>query len=116
MAEQATKNIRDIGIDVPAPEGTCESPNCPFHGNLKVRGGQLVGTVVSLRMQNTALIEKPRSHYVPKYQRYERRTGRYAAHVPSCLKIQEGDIVRLMECRPLSKTVSYVVVERRENE
>lgn len=116
MAEEATKNIRDIGIDVPAPQGTCESPSCPFHGNLKVRGGQIVGTVVSRRMQNTALIEKARSHYIPKYQRYERRTSRYAAHVPSCLTLGEGDIVRIMECRPLSKTVSYVVVERREKQ
>ena len=29
------------------------------------------------------------------------------------LEIAAGDKVRIMECRPLSKTVSFVVVEKR---
>jgi small subunit ribosomal protein S17 len=112
MAQTKT-TIRDIGIDVPAPQGTCSEAVCPFHGSLKVRGAQIVGNVVSIKMQNTAVIQKERHHYVPKYERYERRTGRYAAHAPPCLGVQEGDIVRIAECRPLSKTVSFVVIERR---
>ena len=112
MANQST-TPRDIGIDVPAPEAACDDQVCPFHGNLPVRGAQIVGRVVSLKMQRTARIEKDRNHYIPKYERYERRTSAYAAHVPACLKVAEGDEVRIMECRPLSKTVAYVVVERR---
>jgi small subunit ribosomal protein S17 len=112
MAETATQT-RDIGLDVAKPAKTCTSDRCPFHGNLKVRGAQLVGKIVSLKMQGTAVIEKERSHYIQKYQRYERRTSRLTAHLPSCIGAQVGDEVRIMECRPLSKTVAFVVIERR---
>jgi small subunit ribosomal protein S17 len=104
---------RDIGLDVPAPEGTCDDAKCPFHGDLRVRGAQIVGKVVSLKMQNTAVVQKDRQHYLTKYQRYERRSSRYPAHLPPCLGVKDGDEVRIMECRPLSKSVSFVVVERR---
>ena len=44
----------------------------------------------------------------------DERTGRYSVHAPSCLELKVGDEVRIMECRPLSKTVSFVVIEKRE--
>ena len=34
-----------------------------------------------------------------------------SAHVPPCLEVRDGDEVTLGECRPLSKTISFVVVE-----
>ena len=36
------------------------------------------------------------------------------AHVPSNLEINEGDIVIAAECRPLAKSVSFVVVGVKE--
>ena len=51
-------------------------------------------------------------HYVPKYERYEKRTSIYAAHCPPCIKTKIGDKVRIAECRPLSKTVSFVAIEK----
>ena len=48
-----------------------------------------------------------------KYERYEKRTRRYAAHLPSCIGgVSPGDRVRIMECRPLSKTVKFCVIEK----
>ncbi len=108
-------NIRDIGIDVRPPqrEPAPGDELNPFNGTLPVRGSVIVGTVVSNKMQATAVVQKQKLHYVPKYQRYEKRTSRYLAHVPSNIDLAVGDQVTIAECRPVSKTVHYVVVENR---
>lgn len=104
---------RDIGLDVKPPAETCTDRHCPFHGTLPVRGTVLNGTVVSAKMQGTVVVEREYLKYHPKYERYEKRTSRYLAHSPPCLKASVGDAVTIMECRPLSKRVSYVVIENR---
>lgn len=109
-----TAGIRNIGINVNPPKAECNDPNCPFHGTLPVRGQIIDGKIVSVRMDKTAVVEKNYLKYQEKYERYEKRTGRYMAHAPSCLELKVGDEVRIMECRPLSKTVSFVVIEKRE--
>ncbi|MGI0053928.1 MAG: 30S ribosomal protein S17, partial [Thermoplasmata archaeon] len=85
--------------------------HCPFHGRLSIRGQVLDGTLVSLGMQRTSVIERTLLHYLPKYERYEKRRRRYLAHHPDCLKIPLGHRVRIAETRPLSKTVSFCIVE-----
>lgn len=105
--------IRDIGIDVKAPETECDDKNCPFHGRLVVRGSSLDGVVVSTRMDMTAIVERNYLRSVDKYERYEKRTSRYAVHNPPCLSVKVGDRVLIMECRPISKTVSFVIVGKR---
>src|SRR2546427_9061076 len=98
---------RDIGIDVPLPAKPCDDQHCPFHGKLSVRGQSLEAVVVTARMQRTVVVERTSSLYVRKYERYEKRTRRMLAHAPDCLALQPGHKVTLMECRPLSKTVSF---------
>jgi small subunit ribosomal protein S17 len=114
MAQAKTApKARDIGIEVAAPAATCTDVKCPFHGHLKVRGAQIVGKVTSTRMEHTVVVEKEHVHYDRKFERYERRSRKYSAHHPPCLTLHAGDEVRIMECRPISKTVSFVVVEKR---
>jgi small subunit ribosomal protein S17 len=79
-----------------------------------VRGRILEGSVVSAKMDKTVVVRRDYLHYVPKYKRYERRHGHVPAHSPPCLEVKEGDRVKIAECRPLSKTVSFVVVEKTE--
>ncbi|MEM5879380.1 MAG: 30S ribosomal protein S17 [Candidatus Aenigmatarchaeota archaeon] len=105
------KRTRDIGIDIAPPKGTCDDEKCPFHGHLKVRGKILQGLVVSARAQKTVVIERNYLHYIPKYERYERRHSRISAYNPECIDAKEGDVVKIAECRPLSKTKAFVVVE-----
>jgi len=105
--------IRDIGIDVNPPASTCNDVNCPFHGSISVRGQVLEGKVVSIKMDKTAVVERNYLKYQQKYERYEKRTNRYSVHAAPCLQLEVGDDVRIMECRPISKTVSFVAVEKR---
>ncbi|EQD67871.1 30S ribosomal protein S17P, partial [mine drainage metagenome] len=80
----ARSRARDIGLDVRTPKTTCDDPRCPFHGQLSVRGQVLEGVVVSTAMQRTAVVERTLLHYVPKFERYEKRRRRYLAHAPIC--------------------------------
>lgn len=109
-----TAEIRNIGIDVAAPKGECDDPNCPFHGTLPMRGQIIDGVVSTVKMNKTVVVERQFMKYMNKYERYEKRSSRYSAHAPACLGIKAGDRVRIAECRPLSKTVSYVVIEKVE--
>ncbi|MCD6512272.1 MAG: 30S ribosomal protein S17 [Thermoplasmata archaeon] len=102
-----------IGIKVKEPEKVCNDPNCPWHGHLKVRGMMITGRVASTAMQRTVVVEKERLHYVKKYERYEKRTSRYKAHLPPCIEVEKGDEVVIMECRPISKTKHFVVVAKK---
>ncbi|WP_423792861.1 30S ribosomal protein S17 [Methanocaldococcus indicus] len=106
---------KNIGINVKVPENECNDKNCPFHGNLPVRGQSFVGVVVSDKAHNTVIIKREIIKYIKKYERYEKRTSKLAAHNPPCIHARVGDIVRVMECRPISKTKSFVVVEKLGN-
>lgn len=101
------------GLQVTAPKKKCDDERCPFHGGLKVRGKILSGRVVSTAGRNFVVVEMQYLHRVGKYNRGERRRSRLSAHLPACLEASEGDLVTLGECRPLSKTISFVVVESR---
>ena len=64
-------------------------------------------------MPDSIVVERETTRYMQKYERYETRTRRYAAHLPSCIGgVSQGDRVRIMECRPLSKTVKFCVIEK----
>ena len=104
---------RNIGLQVKTPEKTCEDVKCPFHGELPVRGQLIEGIVVSSRAQKTAVIERQYQTLLPKFQRFERRHSRISAYNPTCISAKEGDKVLIAECRPLSKTKGFVVVEVR---
>ncbi|MAS80612.1 MAG: 30S ribosomal protein S17 [Euryarchaeota archaeon] len=110
--------MRDIGIDVKKPEGEWDgNDNCPFFGSLRVRGQIISGVVSSKGMKDTVVVERQTTRYMKKFERYEKRTRRYPAHVPSCIgELDPGVEVRIMECRPLSKTVKFCVIEKGDSE
>ena len=113
MSETENKTGRDLGVGVPVPEKPCKDKFCPFHGKLSVRGQIIEGNVVSDKMGITVVVEREIRRIIPKYQRYEKRRKRYSAHNPPCLNTRVGDKVKIMECRSLGKTVSFVVIEKR---
>ena len=103
---------RNMGIAVEMPKQSCSDVKCPFHGKLSTRGRQFIGTVLSTKMRKTAIIEFGRLHYLKKYERYEKRRTKLKVHNPECINAKEGDLVKLMECRPLRKTKNFVIIQK----
>jgi small subunit ribosomal protein S17 len=96
------------------PKKSCSDKDCPFHGTLSVRGRVLDGVVVTAKMEKTVVVEREYLQFSPKFVRYERRRGHIPSHNPPCIDAKEGERVRIAECRPISKTVSFVVMEKLE--
>ena len=107
----AKTESRNIGIVLEAPKQKCIDINCPFHGKLSVRGRQFTGTVISTKMRKTAVIEFERLNFLKKYERYEKRRTKLKVHNPECINAKDGDIVDVIECRPLSKTKNFVIIK-----
>ncbi len=103
---------RNIGIAIEAPKQSCTDIKCPFHGNLSTRGRQFIGTVTSTKTRKTAIVEFERLNFLKKYERYEKRRTKLKAHNPECINAKDGDIVKIMECRPLSKTKNFVIIQK----
>lgn len=105
------ENSKNIGIKVKLPTKKCNDNHCPFHGSLKCRGKIFTGVVISTKMQKTITVEFGRQSFIQKYERYEKKRTKIKAHNPECISAKDGDIVRISECRPLSKTKNFVVIE-----
>lgn len=103
---------RNIGVVLEAPKQKCNDVKCPFHSSLSVRGRQFTGTVTSTKMRKTAVIEFERLYYLKKYERYEKRKTKLKVHNPECISAKDGDIVNVIECRPLSKTKNFVIIKK----
>lgn len=94
-----------------AIDGTYIDKKCPFTGTVSIRGKILTGTVVSTKMHRTIIIRREYLHYVPKYNRYEKRHKNLAAHVSPAFRVQEGDVVIVGQCRPIAKTIRFNVLK-----
>jgi small subunit ribosomal protein S17 len=62
-------------------------------------------------MNNTVVVMRKFEKKATKYERFEKRQSKIHAHNPPCIDAKAGDNVKIAECRPLSKTKSYVIVE-----
>jgi small subunit ribosomal protein S17 len=75
-------------------------------GHRKVR----VGEVVSSKMNKTAVVAVTRLVRHPSYGRYVKRTSKFKVHDENN-ECQVGDVVRIMETRPLSKDKRWRLVQ-----
>ena len=104
---------RNIGLPVKEPKKKSlenETSN-PFNGSLSIRGKLFEGIVINAKANGTAVIQKESPIYFTKFKRFGRSKNKIHAHIPSNLNIQVGDHVVAAECRPISKSVSFVIVE-----
>lgn len=76
--------------------------------NSKTRSAS--GRVVSNKMEKTIAVTVERRIKHPLYKKYIRRSTRLLAHDEGN-ECQEGDMVLIEECRPLSKNKSWRVVK-----
>ena len=69
-----------------------------------------VGKVVSDKMDKTIVVEVSLIKQHPKYRKRINRSTRLTAHDENNIA-KDGDIVKIMETRPLSKTKRFRLVE-----
>ena len=73
----------------------------------------LTGTVISDKMNETIVVLVERRVKHPVYGKYIRRSTKVHAHDKGN-QCQMGDLVTVQECRPISKTKSWVLLEVKE--
>jgi small subunit ribosomal protein S17 len=70
---------------------------------------QLTGTVVQNRMNKTVVVRVDTIKIHPKYHKRYRSSKKFHAHTNQSLQL--GVLVRIEECRPMSKLKRWKVVE-----
>ena len=68
------------------------------------------GLVTSNKMDQTVTVMIERTVKHPLYKKYIKKSSKIHAH-DADNKCQEGDFVKIAECRPMSKTKSWIVIE-----
>ncbi len=71
----------------------------------------LTGTVVSDKAQKTVTVLVERRFKHPLYEKTIRRSKKYAAH-DETNQYKEGDVVRIIESKPYSKSKCWEVLEK----
>lgn len=71
----------------------------------------LTGRVTSDKMDKTVTVLVDRRVMHPIYKKFIRRSKKYAAHDENNV-CKVGDVVRIEECRPISKRKTWMVIER----
>ncbi len=89
----------------------CKDRDCHIHGNLKTRGKIFEGIVIK-KFPKRIAIEFERMIYVRKYERYAKSRTKIHARLPICMEkeINIGDLIKVQECRPLSKIIHFAVL------
>lgn len=106
MAEQKTKKTEE-------KTGICNDRLCPKHGTISLRGRSFKGFVIK-KFPKRVVIEFERTVYIKKYERYSARKTKLHARLPDCMwnEINIGDYIEIIECRPISKIVHFMVVKK----
>ena len=71
----------------------------------------LTGRVTSDKMDKTITVLVDRRVMHPLYKKFIRRSKKYAAH-DETNECKTGDMVRIIECPPISKRKTWTVIER----
>ncbi len=103
MAKQNKKDKqeKEISKDVISEKKIC------------ARGRTFEG-IVKKKFHKRIVIEFERMIYVEKYERYAKSRTKIHARLPESMEkeINVGDLIKVQECRPLSKIIHFVVVKK----
>ncbi len=113
MTTKKQTNEKKTLVGTKEEKVSCTDVKCPFHGKLKVRGRTFEGTVVK-KFPKRVVIEFERKVYIRKYERYTKTKTKIHARLPDCLEkeINKGDLIKIQECRPLSKIIHFAVIKK----
>ncbi|MDE0780944.1 MAG: 30S ribosomal protein S17 [Alphaproteobacteria bacterium] len=71
----------------------------------------LIGTVVSNKMEKSVTVQVDRRVKHPLYKKFMTKSKKIAAH-DETNTLEIGDQVRIRECRPISKSKRFEVIEK----
>ncbi len=76
--------------------------------------GRVFYGYVTKKFPRRVVIEFQRTVYVTKYERFYKKKTRLHARLPDAIanEINIGDYVKVRECRPLSKIIHFIVIEK----
>ena len=76
--------------------------------------GKIFEGIVTKKFPKRIVIEFERMVYIRKYERYARYKTKIHARLPEEMEkeINIGDLIRVQECRPLSKIIHFVVINK----
>lgn len=70
---------------------------------------EFIGTVISVKMQKTIIVRITEMRKHPKYNRIIKRHNKFKVHDEKNIA-KTGDVVRIQECRPLSKDKRFRII------
>lgn len=90
-----------------------DTANATIKEAVATRGRTFEG-IVTKKFPKRIVIEFERMIYVKKYERYAKSKTKIHARVPESMEkeISVGDLVKVQECRPLSKIIHFVAVKK----
>ncbi|MFH1325725.1 MAG: 30S ribosomal protein S17 [archaeon] len=108
--ERRESKLQDGSI---AETEKCNDIKCNIHGKLKTRGRVFEGTVIK-KFPKRVAVEFERMIYIRKYERYAKKKTKIHARLPECTEknVNVGDLIKVQECRPLSKIVHFIVLSK----
>lgn len=74
--------------------------------------GRIFEGFVKKKFPKRVVIELERTVFISKYERFFKKITRIHARLPDGINTEIGDLVRVQECRPLSKLIHHVVVAK----
>ena len=80
---------------------------------IRTHGKIFQGRVIK-KFPKRVVIEFERMVYIRKYERYTKTKTKIHARLPESMEnqINIGDLIRVQECRPLSKIIHFIVIEK----
>lgn len=78
---------------------------------VSTRGRVFEGCVIK-KFHKRIVIEFERNVFVQKYERFYKKKSRIHARLPEGIDVSIGDHVKVQECRPLSKIIHHIVIEK----
>ena len=78
---------------------------------VRARGRVFEGTVIK-KFPTRVVIESERTVFLKKYERFYKKKTKLHAHLPKEMNIEVGDYIKIQECRPLSKIIHFIVIEK----
>jgi len=102
MTEETSEKIEEAEV--------LEGPEGPVAGAARLRRKIRTGVVVSAQNDKTVTVLVERQFAHPLYTKQVKKTKKYRAH-DETNEYRTGDVVRIVETRPLSKTKRWRVIE-----